>query len=343
MRAIRINAVAVAALVAAPAIGSPTSAGVISAVPASQGTIPSVDACVARLDPQLDIGYDRIAARCPDLMKQLESGAWAPWLPRGWKEAGNDLSAGSLKEFRELVDRESSAREINPAAAPNVHSLQPILTALAGSRNETGWSRFKSWLRSILERREQPTDESWFNRMVSHVGISQSVIRLITYAALGVVVLLAGIIVLNELRTAGLFGKRAGFGRRRSPQSARSAAGMGWSDIEQAPLRDRPRMLLELIVRRLSDRGALPPSGALTVRELTRAVQLPDPADRSRLADLALAAEFARYSGAQPQEQAFAGPIALGRELLERLEVATSGPGAEGRRPRDTAHASAPP
>src|SRR4051812_45744955 len=67
----------------------------------------NIDACVARLEPQLDIGYDRIAARCPDLMRELEAGAWAPWLPRGWKESGNDLSAGSLKELRELVTRES--------------------------------------------------------------------------------------------------------------------------------------------------------------------------------------------------------------------------------------------
>lgn len=283
--------------------------------------MPNIDACVARLDPQLDIGYDRIAARCPDLMKQLETGAWAPWLPRGWKEAGNDLSAGSLKEFRELVDRESSRRETSPTAVPSVHTLQPILTALAGGHSETGWSRFKSWLRSVLERPEQPTDESWFNRIVSHVGISQSVIRLITYAALGATVVLAGIIVLNELKTAGLLGKRAGFGRNRSAQPARSVVGLGWSDIEQAALRDRPRMLLELIVRRLSDRGALPPSGALTVRELTRAVELPEADDRSRLAQVALAAERVRYSGSELEPGPLDAAIARGRELLERVEA----------------------
>ena len=188
---------------------------------AASGVMPNIDSCVARLDPQLDIGYDRIAARCPDLMRQLETGAWASWLPRGWKEPGNDLSAGSLKEFRELVDRESGTREANPATAPNVHSLQPILTALAGSRDATGWSRFKSWLRSVLERREQPTAESWFSQMVAHVGISQSVIRLITYAALAAVVVLAAAIVVNELRTAGLFGRRMGTARKRQTRVCR--------------------------------------------------------------------------------------------------------------------------
>ncbi|MEJ5755965.1 hypothetical protein, partial [Salmonella enterica] len=72
------------------------SRGVIVAAPAP---LPDVDSCVRVLDPQLDIGYDRIAARCPDLARELEHGAWSSWLPRGWKESGNDLSAGGLKEF----------------------------------------------------------------------------------------------------------------------------------------------------------------------------------------------------------------------------------------------------
>jgi hypothetical protein len=199
--------------------------------------------------------------------------------------------------------------------------LQPILSALAGSRDTTGWSRFKSWLRSVLERREQPTDESWFSQMVAHVGISQAVIRLITYAALAAVVVLAGAIVLNELRTAGLFGRRMGTARKRQTRSAGGSAGMSWPDIERATLSERPRLLLELIVRRLSDRGALPPSGALTVRELTRAVQLPEAEDRSRFAEVAQAAERVRYSSVEPQAAGLDKPIARGRELLERLEA----------------------
>ena len=281
----------------------------------------NIDACVARLDPQLDIGYDRIAARCPDLMRQLEAGAWAPWLPHGWKESGNDLSAGSLKELRELVARESNTRESSLAKVPDVRSLQPILATLAGNRDETGWSRFKSWLRSLLERREQPTDESWFSRMVSHVGISQSVIRIVTYAALAVVVIMAGIIVVNELRSAGLFGRRRRAARKRRSRNTGATSGLSWSDIEQAQLRDRPRMLLDLIIRRLTDHGSLPPAGALTVRELTRAARLPEAADRSRLEELALAAERVRFSRAELQAEGLEESVAGGRVLLDRLEA----------------------
>ncbi len=284
---------------------------------------PDINTCVSRLDPQLDIGYDRIAARCPELMHQLEGGPWAPWLPRGWKESGNDLSAGSLREFRELVDRESGAG--NSSAAPDVRRLHAILTELARSRSENGWTRFKSWLRSILERREEPTDESWLTRMVSHAGVSQSVIRLITYAALTAVVLLAGLIVVNEARTAGLLATRRGVPRNRRELVGASSSGAQWSDIERAQPGDRPRLLLALIVRRLSDRGFLPPAGALTVRELTRAARLPEADDRIRLTDLALAAERVRYSAAGAAAGALDEPVARGRELLERLDAGAPG------------------
>src|SRR5579871_3893649 len=65
-----------------------------------------LDACIQRLDPQVDIGYDRIAKRCPELPREAEHSAWSAWLPKGWKDYGNDLSAGSLKELRALADRE---------------------------------------------------------------------------------------------------------------------------------------------------------------------------------------------------------------------------------------------
>jgi hypothetical protein len=289
---------------------------------ATAAQLPSLDACLSRLDPELDIGFDRIAARCPELAKQLDHGAWTPWLPRGWKEPGNDLSAGGLKEFRELVDRESAANAFS--RAPDIRHLKGVLNGLAGTSSEGWWSRFKSWLRSILETREQPTDESWFARMVSHVGVSQSLRQLIAYTALAAVVLLAGVIVVNEMRAAGLLAKR-GVARRRHGSAETHTPLMVWSDIERAPLTEKPRLLLELIVRRLSERGYLPPAGALTVRELTRAARLPEPDDRTRLSELAMAAERVRYSARDIEPTALDEPVARGRELLDRLDASTPG------------------
>jgi Domain of unknown function (DUF4129) len=296
------------------------SAGVSHNVRAQ--ALPNVDSCIKRLDPDVDIGYDRIAARCPDLARQLEQGAWSAWLPRGWKEGGNDLSAASLRELRELASRETA---VTPSErTPDVRRLKVVLAGfgVAGVRTESWWSHFKAWLRSVLESREQQPRDSWFSRMVSRVGFSQSVIELASYAALAAVVALAGLIVANELRAAGLLSKTGFAGRRRraARSEARAAVG-GWSDLETAAFGDKPRLLLQLIVARLGERGFLPPSGAMTVRELTRAARLSAPDDRARLADLGLATERVRFSDREIPSAGLEAPLARGRELLESLDA----------------------
>jgi hypothetical protein len=80
-----------------------------------------------------------------------------------------------------------------------------------------------------------------------------------------------------------------------------------------------------MIVKRLSDRGHLPPAGALTVRELTRAARLPEPDDRTRLSELALVAERLRYSARELESTAVDESVARGRELLDRLDASTPG------------------
>ncbi len=293
-----------------------------SALGATPSELPNIDTCLSRLDPELDIGYDRIAARCPELVRQLDQGPWAPWLPRGWKEPGNDLSAGSLKEFRELVSREEAVSA--PVRAPDVSGLKTVLNDLVGKPAEGWWSRFKAWLRSILERHEQAAQDSWFDRMVSHVGLSQSLRQVVAYTALGSVVLLAVVIVFNELRAAGLMRRGRGAGRRQGGMQ-RPLPDQAWNDIERSPLLEKPRLLLNLVVRRLGERGFLPPAGALTVRELTRVARLPDPDDRARLCKLAIAAERVRYSAEELEPSVLEESVVRGRELLGRLDASVKG------------------
>ena len=284
--------------------------------------LPEIDSCVRQLDPQLDIGFDHVVAKCPELAGLLEHSAWAPWLPKGWNEPGNDLSAGGLKELRELLNRESRAGMTRPA--PQASRLKGILTGIATKSSVGPWSRFKAWLRSILERRDQPTDESWFARMTSQIGVPQSLREIIAYTALGVVVLLAAGIIWNELRAAGLLSKPVEAGKR-AAQSPAARSELRWTDLEQAPIREKVGLLLELIVRRLNDRNLLPPAGAMTARELTRVALLAEADDRARLSDLALAAERVRYSAEVPPEERLDRSIARGHELLTRLDAGIPG------------------
>jgi hypothetical protein len=155
------------------------------------------------------------------------------------------------------------------------------------------------------------------------VGLSQSLRQLVAYLALGGVVVLAAVILLNELRAAGLLpGGRVGARKRALTQRV---PGEGVPvDLEQAPLLDKPRLLLERIVRRLAERGYLPPAGALTVRELTQVAKLPESDDRARLSELATTAERVRYSAREMEPAVVEESVARGSELLARLDASVS-------------------
>lgn len=277
--------------------------------------------CTPHLDVQVDVGYDRIAVRCPNLAPALEGSGIEDWLPQGWKEVRNNLSAGSLTELRSLIDRELAARVSE--RKPRVEALKEVLVGLGDTHRATNgtWLRFKRWLRELMERHDREDHEDWFDRMVNRVGLSDAIGEFITYISLGVMVVLALIVVLNELRAAGLLGRRSRTaaeedGAERAP--SRPIPTMG--EIEQAPLIERPRMLLELVASKLTAIRRLPPASAMTVRELSDAVNLEAEQDRERLDTLAATAERARYAESTVPPDALESAYVRGRELLDSVE-----------------------
>lgn len=281
----------------------------------------AIDECTPRLDTQADVGYDRIALRCPNLAPALERSGIEEWLPQGWKEVRNNLSAGSLIELRSLIGRELAAHASE--RKPRVEKLNEVLAGLGDQHRVANgtWLRFKRWLRELLQRRDREDREDWFDRMVHRVGLPDAIVEVITYLSLGAMVALALLVVLNELRAAGLLGRR--------PQEEADERDMDLAmlrtiptvgEIERAPLIERPRMLLELIAAKLTAIRRLPPAAAMTARELAGAVNLEAVQDREGLACLAVTAERARYSGSGVPSDALESAYARGRELLDSVE-----------------------
>ena len=286
----------------------------------------ALDRCTRRLDPQTDLGYERIAARCPDLTRALESSRWAGWLPADWKTPGNDLSAGGLKALRQLVSRESATR--TSFRTPELTSLQGILTQLAPPpAQECGWwTRVTRWLREGFARRDRPAVDGWLSSALARVSPSQVTLELISYLCLAVVVVMALLLVLNELRVAGLLSRWRT--RQTNRESGRARAGLNTAppaitlaDIQRAPIGERPGRLLALIAARLTDLGRLPPSGAFTVRELLRTVRLARSEDAALLGEVALSAERMRFSQEPVQPGELQRSVDSGRRLLEHLQA----------------------
>jgi hypothetical protein len=328
-------AAACLALVAALGMASAAApvrvgATVTAAVTSSESARLAIDNCLKKLNSEIDVGYERVSARCPDLARQIDASGWSVWLPREWKRPGNDLSAGGLRQLGELLAAGDGASLPGPHRL-NVAGLPAVLASLArdnAAETRGWWTRTKAWLRDVFERGEEE-DDDWFSRIVAQNGFSQVALELVSYVALALVVVLAVIIVVNEVRVSGLLRRlwRRLVGRRR--QNVPAAGGVEGhagacrtlADVQKADPALQPRLLLELIAWRLTEAGRLPHSRGLTVRELMRAALLSEEADRERLAELARMSERVRFSDEQVSGAAVAAALQGGRALLERLSA----------------------
>ena len=289
-------------------------------VPGAQArdALRTLDDCIARLDSELDVGYARIAARCPDLTPALQQSPWAAWLPADWNRADNELSAAGLSELRSLL-----ARAAGPAThgrpAPRTEAVAAVLARVARPADARGswWLRFKDWLRRIFTP-QQPADYGWLGRWLRQIKLSTGAAQLIVWSAFALVVALAVAIVVNELRVAGLLGGRAARTRARG-QPLPAGGAVALADIERAAAERQPGLLLELIAARLAEQDRLPPARALTARELEQHARLPDESARARLAELVAVCERVRFSGAAVTGASLAAALRNGRVLLAAL------------------------
>lgn len=273
--------------------------------------------CPRHLDSSLDVGYERIAARCPDLGPALEHSAFAAWLPSDWNEPHNQLSAEDLSELHFTLAREGAAvagtRELHPE---RVRAVLQQVTKHEGEQ-QGWWARFKRWLRELLTPRPQP-ESDWWRRLFGDAQLDQAALHLIAWLAIALLIALALGVVINELRVAGLLRRKAGTPGGSASRGARAPA---LSDIDSADPRAQPALLLELITSRLAAQERLPASRAFTVRELSSRARLDDPEQRARLVALGAVSERVRYSAQEIAPPVLAEALRGGRELLSSLQA----------------------
>ncbi len=287
-----------------------------------------IDSCIHSLDPSLDVGYAHVAERCPDLPRTLAASPYAPWLPPDWSKPDNDLSVGGLVELRRLLTRSEPPPAVR---APRVAQLAGVLSEL--QRNATAkrswWARFKQWLRDIFTPQPGDAEQGWLERLIGGIDLPQNAVRAIVWGALLLVLLLAGIVIVNELRLAGWWRGRRQNGQHGAARGESGRRTPGLEEVDRAAAVDQPRLLLQLIIRCLMEQKRLPPAGALTLNELERVARLRDQTDRERLAALTTACERARFA-AEVSAPMLGAALLHGRELLASLETLHAQPTGSG-------------
>jgi hypothetical protein len=253
----------------------------------------------------------KITDTCVGLEKALQSSVYAPWLPAEWWN--DQLSADGLSELDELITPPPEPS----AAGPDVALLQPVLENLRQAeqdqRPKSWFARTLEWLRHRLMRSEEEPD--WLKRWSGDEEGLRQFARGATYVLFALIIALAAVVVVNELRVAGVFGRlRSRVGRRAAGAPAFAAAGQvaALGDVE--PLQ-RPSWLLDRVLAAVTA-GRAQTHRALTHRELEHSVRFRHDAQASAFARLVRCAERVRYAAGLPEASELDGIVTEGAQLL---------------------------
>lgn len=280
----------------------------------------SLEACAAGLD-SLDVGYERIAERCPELTAVLEGSPYAPWLPADWKRPGNELSAAGLLQLHALLQREMGTGAPDAVAhLPDVRHLAPVLAQLPPVAVEPSWSeRLGRWLRGHAApgAPHRDTGGGIWAWLMPVAPLPETA----GYVLLASVVLLAVLLAARELRLHAVRRSR----RTRPAHLPPAPDGRGVpialpGDVAGGEASEKLGVLLAGVASRLAAQGRLPGARSLTARELIRSAQLPPELVRP-LAVLAGVSEQLAYAAVPPGETEIEAAAAQGRQLLAQLEA----------------------
>jgi hypothetical protein len=288
------------------------------ALAADDAALRTVEACRARLDARADIGIERIQKRCPELLPALASAPWRDLLPPKLRERREQITAESLQALSELVrqSREGAAGR----DAPTRGSLEPVLADLddLGEQGATRWERFKRWLKDKFENRKEDDDAGWLDKFARQFKTSEGVAQFITYSGYAMVALLVALVIWSELRAAGFFGGVRRVFARQNP-AAEWRRRLLLADVTQAPLAERPGMLLRLLGEALTRARRLPAAEGLTASAIAARAQLDSADDREALRSVGATADAVRFSAESPPDETIEGTVIAAKALLENF------------------------
>ncbi len=237
------------------------------------------------------IGLTALEEECPGLTRALEQSGYLALLSTASRDG---LNAYDLSDLLQLDYRyeEAAPRDVE------VGTLAPILDSLSAQQPErplTWFERFKRWLRSMLERRRDSSDD-WLSRWLDNVDIPSAVGRAILFASIALIIGLTILVIVNELRAAGVFRKRRGtLDADVIAGGTAAAAGDDSADLDALPVDRKAQVLLRMLVRTLVQSGRLRTERSLTHRELCARAAFDDAQQRESFRRVAALAERTVY------------------------------------------------
>jgi len=273
--------------------------------------------CAAKIPAQVS-GVENLNAACPGLEDALQALGLDRMLYDGWRER---LNRDSLRDVARLTEGYGGSM---PAAPPEVSALKGVLESLAREQTpmpRSWWDAFRAWLDSWLKSRDLDS-LSWLDRWLERIRESTTVLNAILYSLIGMVLIAAAWVVVNELKVAGLIGSERNKAGAAAPDT--NTAGAGAGAAEPIAPADRLSGLLALLVKRLVQTGRLTGERSLTHRELVSRSAFDGESQRAVFAAVALAAESSLYGAQSGSPEHLDGVLQQGEALLARLSNSSS-------------------
>ena len=282
---------------------------------ADRGAALALSARCGESAPADTVGMEAPEQACPGITQALDHLGYLALLPQ---ELRDELDGADLLDLLDIEHRYSVAPDshaLDPA------TLAPILASLQPPQSEQPLSlfeRFKRWLRDSFDR-QQADSESWLSRWLQGTRVPDAVSRALIYASIVLVLVLALAVVINELRAAGVFRRRA---KPALTSAVSGTASTNAAALEMLRGEGRAPALLRMLVRTLVHSGRLRAERSLTHRELCEQAAFDDDRQRERFRYVALLAERTLYAGAEATPEEIEAAAEAARALNAQLSGA---------------------
>lgn len=309
---------------AAPAVLS-QAAGAGAASGADIATSPAAIIARCSQEDTEAIGVKQLESPCPGIEHALVEFGYAPFLSQAQLDG---LTTYGLVDLQHLAQRYTPGNEAQSAREMDVTRLDSILHSIeepTRAELQPGlFERLKRWLRKVFDR-QAANPGSWLNQWLPDLTLPEAVSKALGYLLIGIVIAVAIGVLVNELRAAGVLRRGAGSRRDRSagPDEGSPLAMPALRDLDALPLRDRPSMLLRMLVATLVQTGRLRTERSLTHRELGSSAALDEQAQRECFQCVAALGERTLYGGSSVPAEEIESVVAAGRSLNAQLLTAT--------------------
>lgn len=279
-----------------------------------------IEQCSDSADEE-SVGLTALEEECPGLTRALEQSGYLPLLSTSLRE---ELDVFDLSDLQ-LVD--DWYAEQDPAARKlDVGALGPILDSLRAQEPErplSWFERFKRWLRSMADRQEGDSD-NWLSRWLDRVKVTEAAATIALFAALALILGLTILVIVNELRAAGVFRQRPTTDVDIIAGGPAAAADDATVDIDTLPVDRKVSILLRRLVVTLVQSGRLRTERSLTHRELSARATFDDAGQRESFQRVAALAERTVYGGGEVSAMEVEPIIAAARALDVQLRGASA-------------------